>query len=140
VLFISFVEYSVGVTYMTVNNLPCTLWYKRENVIIVGIIPGPTEPKLTMNSFLRPLVDDLDKFWMGVVILCDNHPLKTLFIRAALICCACDIPATRKLCGFVGHAATLGCSKCLKSFSCIATEEGHHKMDYSGYDQETWPA
>ena len=59
-------EYSVGVMYMTVNNLPRSLRYKQENVIIVGIIPGPTEPKLTMNSFLRPLVTDLQKFWRGV--------------------------------------------------------------------------
>ena len=126
---------------MTVNNLPRTMRYKRENVIIVGIIPGPKEPKLTINSFLRPLVNDLKKFWTGVFVSCDNHPLKCLFIRAALVCCACDIPATRKLCGFMGHTAALGCSKCLKSFSHTTStiEEGHHKMDYSGYDQETWP-
>lgn len=37
-------------------------------------------------------------------------------IRAALLCTASDIPATRKLCGFVGHGALKGCSRCLKSF------------------------
>ena len=127
-------EYSVGVMYMAVNNLPRELRYKRENIILVGIIPGPNEPKLTMNSFLKPLVEDLKEFWAGIMIPCNNHPLKNICIRAALICSACDVPATRKLCGFVGHTATLGCSKCLKNFSC----EGNSKMDYSGYDHELW--
>ena len=97
---------------MVVNNLPRKIRYKRENIIIVGIIPGPKEPKLTINSFLKPLVDELKEFWTGVFVTCNKHPLKSLFIRAAVICCASDIPATRKLCGFVGYSAKLGCSKC----------------------------
>jgi len=107
-------------------------------VIIVGIIPGQKEPKLTMNSFLQPLVDELQEFWSGVLVTCSKHPLKSLLIRAALIYCACDIPATRKLCGFVSHSASLGCSKCLKKFPSI-TVAGKKKRDYSGYDKETWP-
>jgi len=123
---------------MVVNNLPRQVRYKRENTIIVGIIPGPKEPKLTMNLFLQPLVDELKEFWKGVVIDCNKHPLKSLLIRAAIICCASDIPATRKLCGFVGHAARLGCSKCLKEFPSIIVD-GKKRRDYSGYDKETWP-
>ena len=107
---------------MVVNNLPRQVRYKRENTIIVGIIPGPKEPKLTMNLFLQPLVDEFKEFWKGVVIDCNKHPLKSLLIRAAIICCASDIPATRKLCGFVGHAARLGCSKCLKEFPSIIVD------------------
>ena len=42
-------EYSVGVIYLSLNNLPRSLRYRRENVIIVGIIPGPSEPKLTKS-------------------------------------------------------------------------------------------
>ena len=37
---------SIGVVYLTIINLPRYLHYKRENVILVGIIPGPHEPKL----------------------------------------------------------------------------------------------
>ena len=44
--------YSVGVIYLTVQNLPRDQCYKPENVIVVGIIPGPREPKLTVNPFL----------------------------------------------------------------------------------------
>ena len=30
---------------------------------------------------------------------------------------ACDIPASRKVCGFLSHNASLGCNKCYKNFS-----------------------
>ena len=118
-MFVIHLEYSVGVIYLVVNNLPRQIRYRRENVIIVAIIPGQKEPKLTMNSFLQPLVDELQEFWSGVLVTCSKHPLKSLLIRAALIYCTCDIPATRKLCGFVSHSASLGCSKCLKKFPSI---------------------
>ena len=124
---------------MVVNNLPRHICYKKENIIILGILPGPTEPKLTMNSFLQPLVDDLQEFWTGVFISCSKHPLKSLLIRGAVICCASDIPATRKLCGFSSHSAALGCSKCLKQF-CSIIVAGKKRRDYSGYNMETWPS
>ena len=37
-------------------------------------------------------------------------------IRVCLICVSCDIPAIRKVRGFVGHQARIGCSKCLCEF------------------------
>ena len=44
---------------------------------------------------------------------CDDSDL---LVQAALLCVVCDIPAARKVCGFVGHRASKGCSKCLLSF------------------------
>ena len=94
-----------------------------------------------MNSFLYPLVQELKELWSGVIIDCPSHPLKNIPIHAALTCCACDILATRKLCGFVGHSAKLGCSKCTKVLSTLTTPGvyiGDNKRDYSGYDRENW--
>lgn len=42
--------YSCGAMYMTILNLPREERYIIENTILVGIIPGPHEPKKTMNS------------------------------------------------------------------------------------------
>ena len=53
------VQYSVGVIYLTIMNLPRHLRYKREFMMIVGIIPGPKEPPLNVNSYLKPLVKEL---------------------------------------------------------------------------------
>ena len=126
----------MGAIYLIIQNLPRRLRYQKENIVLVGVIPGPKEPKHSINSFLRQLVEELKEFWQGVVIDCKFHSQKQIYVRAALTCCACDIPATRKLCGFVGHSALLGCSKCLKQFTY---DSSTHKMDFSGYDRDSWP-
>jgi len=107
------------------------------------LIPGPKEPKLTVNSFLYPLVEELKELWFGVMFECPYHPLKNVCVRAALTCCSSDIPATRKLCGFVGHSAKLGCSKCCKEFVSLraasSISSSSKKRDYSGFDSSSWP-
>ena len=128
------VTYSVGVIYMVFLNLPRCIRYKRENVLLLGVIPGPSEPPLTINSYLTPIVKELKTLWEGVSfrLVCNGRTVEQTF-RGALIGVACDLPATRKVCGFLGHTANLGCSKCLVKFS-----EGFNKQNYSNFDRETW--
>ena len=68
-----FTEYSVGAIYLTIQNLPRSERYKDENIFLVGILPGPSEPTLTMNSYLAPLVNDLAKAWnSGITVTTYN--------------------------------------------------------------------
>ena len=124
-------QYSIGAIYLTILNLPRDERYKIENTILVGLIPGPTEPK-RINCFLNPLVDELLQLWAGITVSSENN---TLTLRAMLLCFISDIPATRKVCGFPGFKARLGCSKCMKEFPCEGFGE---RTDYSGYDRTTW--
>ena len=39
------ISYSLGALYLSVLNLPRKIRYKRENMILVGLIPGPHEPE-----------------------------------------------------------------------------------------------
>ena len=55
--------YSVRVLYLVLMNLPQSERCKQQNIFLVGIIPGPSEPKMNINSFLRPLVDELIVPW-----------------------------------------------------------------------------
>ena len=87
-----------------------------------------------MNSYLEPLVDDLLVLWEGISIAPTSCAFP-IVVCGALLAVSCDVPATRKVCGFCGHSATLGCSKCLKRFPCLSFGE---KLDYSGYDREVW--
>ena len=96
-------------------NLPREFGFRKENVLLVGIIPGPKETKHDINAFLAPLVKELLNFWSGVEISIQSLQ-KCVQVRCALLCVACDIPASRKVCGFLGHSADIGCSKCLKRF------------------------
>ena len=94
-------QHSEGAIYLSNLNLPREERFLKKNVIVVGIIPGPKEPALHMNSFLQPLVDELKELWEGVIVSIPN--MISTVIRAALICVACDIPAARKVCCFLGH-------------------------------------
>ena len=54
-------------------------------------------------------------------------------IHCALVYVACDLPADRKVCGYLGHNTHLGCSLCYKKFSgSVGT------MDFSGFDRKNW--
>jgi len=60
---------------------------------------------LNSNTFLKPLVDDLLCLWRGMPILPDGNTA-----RVALLAVAADMPATRKLTGFLSHKANQGCN------------------------------
>lgn len=127
------VQYSVGVIYAVVLNLPRSCRFKLNNVMLIGVVPDMGgEPSI--NTFMRPIVDDLEVAWTtGHSMKTFTHPNETKQVKYALMCVGCDVPATRKLCGFLGHTATLGCSKCLKKFS---GEIG--RKDCSGFDKDLW--
>lgn len=125
--------YSAGAIYLAIQNLPRNERYLSENIILVGVIPGPKEPEKTINSFLEPLVHELQLLWKGELVGISNS--RTVLVRAAVTCISCDIPAARKVCGFVGHNARLACSKCLKVFP---TSTFGKKPDYSGFDRSQW--
>ena len=55
------IEYSVGVIYLVILNLPHSICYMSENVILFGVIPGPHEPSQTINTYLSPLVSGFGK-------------------------------------------------------------------------------
>lgn len=127
------VQYSVGAIYMVNLNLPRTVRFKRQNIFLCGLMPDMDHEPPT-NTFLRPLVDELLEGWTsGFEMKSHESPDQPVRFKVALMCVGCDIPATRKLCGFLGHAATVGCSRCLKqfpgAFGC---------KNYGGFDTENW--
>ena len=87
-----------------------------------------------MNTFLEPFVVDLLRFLDGVELNVSFLQCRKL-IRYALLCIACDIPAGRKVCGFLSHNAHFGCSRCLKQFTGTVGS-----MNFSGFDRDNWPS
>ena len=127
-------EYSVGAIYLSIFNLPRDKRYKLDNIILVGMMPGPKEPK-NVNPFLQPLVEELNELFAGINVRTPSAFFPVTNVRALLCCIMCDLPACRKVCGFSNYNAFKGCSKCLKSFP---TAHFGEKPDYSGYDCEKW--
>ena len=85
---------SVGAIYLTIMNLPRSVRFKRENVILVGILPGPHEPHHDINHYIKPLVDELNVLWVGQKMnIQTDSGVSPEVVRCALLCIACDLPA-----------------------------------------------
>ncbi|VDI02384.1 Hypothetical predicted protein, partial [Mytilus galloprovincialis] len=125
--------YSVGAIYLAFCNLPRIQRFRRENMLLIGVIPDMrVEPKT--NTFLKPLVEELKIAWCeGFFMYSYKSPTILKCFKLALICVGCDIPASRKLCGFLGHSATAGCNKCKKKFP-----GGVGEKNYGGFDRDSW--
>ena len=87
----------------------------------------------------KGLKDELLTAWTdGIPVhISKPEPAKSLIVRVALTCVACDIPATRKVCGFLGHRASLACNKCYKVFKQIH-EDNSMWTNFSGFDKLQW--
>jgi len=106
----------MGIIYLAIENLPRSERFKVENIILVGCIPGPREPKHDIYSFLSPMVDELLELWNGIQLRTSASLFGYTSLRCALTCVSSDLPATRKVCGFASHSAVMGCSKCKVKF------------------------
>ncbi len=87
-----------------------------------------------MNSYLTPLVLEQKEAWSQGFVVATSHNTP-ITVQLALSCVACDIPASRKVSGFLGHNAAFGCNKCLKKFIV----QFGKRTDYSGFGRENWP-
>ncbi|THH18508.1 hypothetical protein EW146_g2479 [Bondarzewia mesenterica] len=125
---------SVGAIYMACLNLPPHLRYRTENIYLIGVIPGPTEPsKFQINHLLAPLIDELLRLWNpGVYITQTTSHSGGRLVRCALIPLVCDLPALRKVAGFMGHSATYFCS------FCRITSHEIHNLDYKSWPRRSW--
>lgn len=92
-------------------NLPPQERYKRRNILVVGFVPGPDNPK-DMDSFLAPLVKEFMALEEGIEGVW-NGWRKTAFTLRAYICIVSgDMPARATLQGFKGNRALRHCPYC----------------------------
>ncbi|KAJ8316197.1 hypothetical protein KUTeg_006211 [Tegillarca granosa] len=80
----------------------------------------------------KGVIDHLQEFLLRLDLKISDQDT-TCKTRFALLFAATDIPAARKLCGFLGHSATQGCSHCTKK---ITNSKGERNC--GGFDFKTW--
>ena len=121
-------SYSTGAIYGVICNLPREVRFKKENMLILALLPGPNEVKLhKINHYLAPIVDELLEFWSGINLPSSKDHLEVKKIRLAVICCANDIPAARKLCGHI--SAKAACYRCHKRANVVG-----RRSNFGGFD------
>lgn len=119
---------SVAWPLIVVNlNLPPRIQNQLENVICVGVVPGPKQCK-DLNSFLVPLIDELLVLQDGVDTIRvpsevdgdeervargdDKKEIFVFVLRAFLILLFGNLPAVTKLLLMKGHNEITPCRTC----------------------------
>ncbi|KAB5587887.1 Transposase family Tnp2 protein [Ceratobasidium theobromae] len=98
-------------------NLHPRIRNRLENVLCVGVIPGPKQCK-DLNSFLVPLLDELLELESGVECPVSPAPDRegyNFVFRAFVILIFGDIPAVTKMLMMKGHNARRPCRRCMIS-------------------------
>lgn len=105
---------SCGIISMACLNLPIEIRYEPENMYLVGIIPGPSEPPLTeLNHYMRPLVTDMVGAWANGIRMSrtPKYP-RGRNTRSAIALVANDLPAARKAAALASHGSHFYCTVC----------------------------
>lgn len=121
---------SSGVIFMACLNLPLEVRYKRENIYLAGVLPGPKAPSLQqVNHFLWPIVQELLPLWRDGIEFSRTALHKSgRAVRAALVPLVSDLGAVRKTSGTASHSATYFCTFCQLK-----------KRDINNLDDHLWP-
>jgi hypothetical protein len=88
-------------------NIPPWLCNKRKYIINSGLIPGPQHPVNDIDTYFRPLVEDLKELWYndGVQVW-DEHKREYFGLKAILFVTVSDSPAAHNL---SGQSKKVGC-------------------------------
>jgi hypothetical protein len=91
-------------------NLPPDICFHLDNVLPLGVIPGPKKPH-DADSFLWPLLKELYKLTIGVRAF-DSLSGRLFLLCAFLILVFGDIPAVSMLMRMKGHNGISPCRMC----------------------------
>ncbi|CAE6388809.1 unnamed protein product, partial [Rhizoctonia solani] len=91
-------------------NLHPSIRTRLENILCLGVIPGPQSPK-EIDTFLEPLIDELEELARGVPAF-DNLDRQPFLLHAYLIALFGDMPAVAKLMCMKGHNGKVPCRAC----------------------------
>jgi hypothetical protein len=92
-------------------NLPPEERFHKDNIISIGVIPGPKKPA-DMDSYLWPLVQELLQLSIGLTAF--DAVTQTLFLlHAFLIVVFGDIPAVSMMMRMKGHNSKYPCRMCM---------------------------
>ncbi|KAF9471292.1 hypothetical protein BDN70DRAFT_977179, partial [Pholiota conissans] len=107
---------SCGAIILYCLNLPPHLRYKPENTFIAGLTPPPHMPTATtICHLLDPILSSTTEYStaLGKNVPTFYHPDEGVPMQVRVAPLVADLEASRKVAGFLTHAATMFCSFCL---------------------------
>ncbi|XP_014493193.1 uncharacterized protein LOC106755535 [Vigna radiata var. radiata] len=86
------IPYSCWPVIVTSYNLPQDMCMSKPYMFLTCLIPGPCNPKVGIDVYLEPLIDDLKKLWSGILTY-DISRRQNFIMRAMLMWTINDFPA-----------------------------------------------
>ncbi|WVZ23067.1 hypothetical protein V8G54_001611 [Vigna mungo] len=106
------IPYSCWPVIVTPYNLPPEICMSKPYMFLTCLIPGPFNPKVGIDVYLEPLIDELKKLWTGVLTY-DISRKQNFILRAMLMWTINDFPAYGMLSGWSTHGK-LACPHCME--------------------------
>ena len=113
---ISKTQYTSWTLIALIDSLDPTCRYKRTNILVLGIIPGPHEP-WDLNSFLYWIRDELRLLSIGILTW-DVAEQEWFLLRAYILFIIGDMPAIATIMCIKGHNGYCPCRACYIIASC----------------------
>ena len=107
--------HSSGVLCMAVLNFPRCIRYQTKWAMLIGIIPGHEEAQGHINSFLKPIVDDLTHLYQGIEIRSVVTQEESFTNRNVPLPVLGDIPESIRVLQYLSFKANKTCDKCHKT-------------------------
>jgi hypothetical protein len=104
-------QYSCWSVFVIPMNLPPALCMKEENIFLSLVVLGPKNPGKNLNVFMRPIVDELNEAWAGVVTY-DSFSKKNFKMRVSYHTSIHDYPTLGMFSGWSTHGR-LACVECM---------------------------
>jgi hypothetical protein len=119
-------------------NLPPEERFQKDNIISIGVIPGPKKP-VDADSYLWPLIQELLQLAVGITAF--DALTKTVFLlRAFLFIVFGDMPAIAMIMRMKGHNAKRPCRICkIKAIRNDVSKTLYVPLDRTGFPDSVSP-
>jgi hypothetical protein len=117
-------------------NLPPDVRFHQDEVLCVGVVPGPKKP-IDFDSFLWPLVEELLDLELGVTAW-DAAKQEQFTLRAHLLLVFGDMPAVAMMMRMKGHNGLCPCRFC--HIRGIRTPDSSNNILYAPLDRTRHPS
>ncbi|XP_059315491.1 uncharacterized protein LOC132066130 [Lycium ferocissimum] len=121
---VSAAPYSCWPVFLTPYNLPPEMCMTSPYIFLNCVIPGPRNPKVLIDVYLQPLIDELKQLWCEGVVTYDISTKSNFNMRASLMWTVNDFPAYGMLSGWM-TAGKLACPHCMETSKAFTLKHGH---------------
>ena len=115
---------SLWPVYLIINDLPRQKRFQRKNMVLWGVWQGSGKPHMT--TFLKPLIEDLQKLYStGIEIEIDCN---TFTCKAMLVVATMDLQARSAVLNMTQHNGEYSCVYCMDQGQVVKSGKGHCRV------------